>query len=246
MSNAVAYNDLTDAEREEREAMRRAWGIASKAGADVIPMRRAPLGLAPAPDDGPGSSLGPDDMAEDGSVILSDGLRFSFMDNVKAEVLASAATVELVYQLGNALISTADTTMQKARELVADLRREIEGKLAGSAIRELQLERERDRATIAEMRSKIAELDFVVERLKIENKGPPGPKGERGRDGRDGKGLMGARGEPGPRGSPAPMIVGWRIDTDRYLVTPQYGDGSAGPPLNLSAFVGDDDEEGDE
>ena len=41
------------------------------------------------------------------------------------------------------------------------------------------------------------------------------------------------------------MIVGWRIDSDRYLVTPMYGDGSAGPPLNLSAFAsedGDDEE----
>ena len=42
-------------------------------------------------------------------------------------------------------------------------------------------------------------------------------------------------------------MTAWRIDSDRYLVTPQHSDGSSGAPLNLSSFVSDsDDEEGDE
>jgi hypothetical protein len=39
------------------------------------------------------------------------------------------------------------------------------------------------------------------------------------------------------------MIVGWRIDADRYTATGICSDGSALPPLNLSAFIDDDDEE---
>ena len=66
-------------------------------------------------------------------------------------------------------------------------------------IRELQVERERDRASLAEMRSKIAELDFVVSRLKVENAGPIGPPGPRGVDGRDG--ARGPRGERGRHGA---------------------------------------------
>ena len=87
-------------------------------------------------------------------------------------------------------------------------------------------------------------MSFVSERLRVENKGPVGPRGTMGRDGREGRpGARGERGERGETGSAAPMIVGWRIDSERYLVTPQYSDGSSGPPLNLSAFVSDDDDE---
>jgi hypothetical protein len=41
------------------------------------------------------------------------------------------------------------------------------------------------------------------------------------------------------------MIVGWRVDSDRHLCTPQYSDGSSGAPLNLSSFVDDDEVEDD-
>jgi hypothetical protein len=37
-----------------------------------------------------------------------------------------------------------------------------------------------------------------------------------------------------------------RVDSHRHLCTPQYSDGSSGAPLNLSAFVSDDDEEADD
>ena len=51
-------------------------------------------------------------------------------------------------------------------------------------ILELRTENSQLRSTLAEMKAKLSELDFIVERLKVENKGPPGAKGERGRDGR--------------------------------------------------------------
>lgn len=113
-----------------------------------------------------------------------------------------------------------------------------------SEIAALRLENAQAKAAVAELRAQVGELSFVSERLKVENKGPVGPRGMMGRDGRDGpRGEPGIRGERGETGSAAPMIVGWRIDSDRYLVTPQYSDGSSGPPLNLSAFVSDDDDE---
>ena len=143
----------------------------------------------------------------------------------------------MVYLAINAVVSIAYAIEKTLKEKIA---------AQGAKFAEIQLENAQLKAALAEIKAKQNEHEFILERLKIENKGPPGPKGERGRDGRDGKGLMGPRGEPGPRGLPAPMIVGWRIDSDRYLVTPQYGDGSSGPPLNLSAFVSDADEEGDE
>ena len=154
---------------------------------------RKPLGLKPSSTTEPRSPT-PDNMTDDGRVVLHDGDSFSFADEMSPEFLAAPITGEFLCFCMNVLIGTDDTTMQKARELVAGLRKEFEDKLAGGAVRELQLERERDRATIAEMRGKLAELDFVVERLKVENRGPPGVAGPRGRDGADGGEDRAARG----------------------------------------------------
>jgi hypothetical protein len=52
--------------------------------------------------------------------------------------------------------------------------------------------------------------------------GPPGEKGERGE--------RGMRGEPG---APAPKIIGWSIDRERYRAQPILSDGSEVPPLEL-------------
>jgi hypothetical protein len=134
---------------------------------------------------------------------------------------------------------TLGTAMKVALEGDEDLHRELHTKIVG-----LETEIARLRATVAEAQSKVSELSFVSERLRIENKGPQGLPGPMGRDGHDGRpGARGERGERGETGSAAPMIVGWRIDSDRYLVTPQYSDGSSGPPLNLNGFVSDDDDE---
>ena len=137
----------------------------------------------------------------------------------------------------NAVTSSADTVHRRAKGLVAEVRSEIA---------RVELENAQLRALVAELRAKVDTLTFISERLRIENAGPIGPVGPMGRDGCEGRpGARGERGERGETGSAAPMIVGWRIDSDRYLVTPQYSDGGSGPPLNLSAFVSnDDDEEG--
>jgi hypothetical protein len=95
----------------------------------------------------------------------------------------------------------------------------------------LELEREKDRASLAEMRSKVAELDFVVERLKVENRGPPGVAGPRGRDGADG--ARGPRGERGAMGPAGPRLIGWENDDAQFAATPLMSDGRKGATLHL-------------
>ena len=207
----------------------------------VLPLdkhRRQPLGLTPVieePERG-GIDDGEPIVGPDGTDLRS-GPFYDLRKDSREFLEDKCPPYGVVYLAVNAVVSIAYAIEKTLKEKIAG---------QGAKFAELQLENAQLRASLAEVKAKQNEHDFVLERLQIENKGPPGPKGERGRDGRDGKGLMGPRGEPGPRGLPAPMIVGWRIDSDRYLVTPQYGDGSSGPPLNLSAFVSDADEEGDE
>ena len=201
----------------------------------VVPLdkhRRQPLGFTPVieePERG-GIDDGEPIVAPDGR-DLQRGPFYNLREQDRSFLEEKSAPYGVVYLAINAVVSIAYAIEKTLKEKSP--------RRARSA--EIQLENAQLKAALAEIKANRTST-IILERLKIENKGPPGPKGERGRDGRDGKGLMGPRGEPGPRGLPAPMIVGWRIDSDRYLVTPQYGDGSSGPPLNLSAFVSDDDE----
>jgi hypothetical protein len=53
-----------------------------------------------------------------------------------------------------------------------------------------------------------------------------------GRDGATGpRGERGERGSIGPRGEPAPVITGWRVDRVAYAAVPLLSDGSEGAPL---------------
>ena len=97
----------------------------------------------------------------------------------------------------------------------------------------LETENARLRASLSEVRSKLNEIDFIVERLKVENRGPPGATGPRGRDGRDGVGLIGPRGEAGPRGKAAPRIASWIIHSGTFEVQPLRDNGTRGAVLPL-------------
>ena len=240
-----AARRLSDAEVEALTAKLAARPVPRDASAmapsRVVPLdkhRRQPLGLTPVieePERG-GIDDGEPIVGPDGT-DLQRGPFYNLREQDRSFLEEKSAPYGVVYLVINAVVSIAYAIEKTLKEKIA---------AQGAKFAEIQLENAQLKAALAEIKAKQNEHEFILERLKIENKGPPGPKGERGRDGRDGKGLMGPRGEPGPRGLPAPMIVGWRIDSDRYLVTPQYGDGSSGPPLNLSAFVSDADEEGDE
>jgi hypothetical protein len=84
------------------------------------------------------------------------------------------------------------------------------------------------------VKSKVNELDFVVERLKIDRRGPPGLPGPMGRDGRDGVGKIGPAGPVGPKGEAAPVVSTWDVDERAFMCTPIGGDGKpAGATLHL-------------
>lgn len=113
-----------------------------------------------------------------------------------------------------------------AAALVGDGIRPLKAKIA-----ELQIENERFKAIAAELRSKLAQVEFVAERLSIDHKGPPGLQGLRGRDGPPGP--RGEKGAEGVKGKPAPLIVGCRTDPEAFTVQALLSDGSVAPPLNL-------------
>jgi hypothetical protein len=60
------------------------------------------------------------------------------------------------------------------------------------------------------------------------SQGKAGKEGPRGVAGKDGE-----RGDAGPSGRAAAVIVGWKIDRDKYLAFPQMSDGGEGPALEL-------------
>jgi hypothetical protein len=164
------------AEDESRSAMLRSWGInVTKPDATVIPLdhavRRKPLGLRPGPDDAGRSDT--DDAPSGDSLAVN-------LADCDQDHLDAPATVGLIYETLNGAASMVDTVNRKLKARIV----------------ELETENARARASIAELRAKQNEHDFVLERLRIEGKGPPGQKGDRGRDGRDGpRGPEGKQGE---------------------------------------------------
>lgn len=121
--------------------------------------------------------------------------------------------------------------------LIADTVRAVVDSMNGGEDRiaarfaELQLENAQLKGTLAELKAKVSELDFVVERLRVEARGPAGPPGPRGRDGADGQ--RGARGERGTMGPQGPRPVSFEVDAEQFAVAPLMSDGRRGPTLNL-------------
>lgn len=98
---------------------------------------------------------------------------------------------------------------------------------------ELKITNERLRADMAGLKAKQGELDFVVERLRIDKRGPPGAKGLPGRDGE-----QGPEGPKGARGDAASRIVSWDIgDPNDFTAAPVMSNGSRGAPLQLRALL---------
>ena len=227
MSNAVAYNDLTDAERKDREAFLRQWGLDRPKPAQVVDITtRKPLGLSIARGDDEDERAAMSARRDIGAHV--DSLVRAAIENLGGEENCQARYPTMLDEFDGLAVA-----LKVALEGDDDLHRAWKVKIAEthSEIAALRLERERDRATIAEMRSKIAELDFVVSRLKVENAGPIGPPGPRGRDGADGQ--RGPRGERGGMGPPGPRVIGWETDDASFTAAPLGSDGRKGAALHL-------------
>lgn len=65
----------------------------------------------------------------------------------------------------------------------------------------------------------------------VGKRGEPGQAGQKGTRGE--RGERGERGAPGIDGTPAPMIVAWRVDRDSYTAFGVLSDRSETPPLEL-------------
>jgi hypothetical protein len=75
-------------------------------------------------------------------------------------------------------------------------------------------------------------LDEKAAQRDEAKRGPPGRQGERGARGE--RGLRGARGPAGKPASERPaLIIGWKVDAERYRAVPYLADGRPGAELNL-------------
>jgi hypothetical protein len=143
------------------------------------------------------------------------------------------ASVGLVH-LTHSLIET--DLIAPLQNTVRDLRAEVAGlKLALAELR----------ADHAATKGDLGVAAHKLERLTLTHKGPPGERGPQGCDGREGR-----PGPPGPRGNRGQRtaeIVAWSVDFDNYTATPEFFDGSSGPPLNLRGMFQryNEDVEGD-
>jgi hypothetical protein len=232
MSNAHAYTDRAMA--EERSRMR-AWLQADSAKSDAKVVdhpakRRGALFTGPI--------IPENDNEVDDRTTGFQG--FQFAKDKDQAFLESAVRFDWLFYYLN-IVGGALLEAQRGRKAWEKFAKQA------SDIARIELENARLKATVAELTAKVDTLTFVSERLRVENAGPIGPTGPMGRDGHDGRpGPRGEKGERGERGDPGAMIVGWRVDSDHHLCTPQYSDGNSGAPLNLSAFVDDAPEDDDE
>jgi hypothetical protein len=172
---------------------------------------RRPLGLAPvaeADDD-----LAPSDPGPLGGDVFARAL-----SDLPLRERHAPANIEALAEIADDCLKIASDRIRPVREEVSSLRSE----------------NERLRSQLAELKSKLSEIDFIVERLKVENRGPPGAQGLRGRDGRDGP--QGVRGERGPKGDAGAELVGWSVSTGDYTAEPLLSNGKVGPRLFLRAL----------
>ena len=239
MSASTAIH-LTAEERQARARQMRSWANLPSAkgpSATVVPMdhpsRRKPLGLAIL--DGPEEVAGRDEGDTPG-YLEARRLVASAIASMSEAARNMPATIEDVFkELELPLAIQFDDSIAISKSL-KELRGEIAA-LKGSAREEIAALK----LALTEARCEVREMRAVQESARIASRGEAGVAGPRGIPGPPGD--RGERGEQGPRGEPAAMIVGWRIDADRYTATGICSDVSALPPLNLSAFIDDDDEE---
>ena len=150
MSNASAatYPLLSDAERKEREAMLRQFGLDRPKPATVIPLgaTRKPLGLRPV--DGDDDRAPERDVAPYGEPDLDRGPIIDLAE-YSQEFRDGSATVGMLYFSLNTAASLTETLGERTKARFAELRAEIAG---------LEVANANLRATLAEVRAKVAEL----------------------------------------------------------------------------------------
>ena len=224
MSDATAHR-LTDTELDaltRRLAARVPGDASAMSRSKVVGITtRKPLGLAPVieADDEPN-----DDTAEPEPPVRADN-RPAWLSDIDKLIRHSRNSTNKVL---------SEAIGEFIGEQLGKLRKELESKLGApqaSKFAELELENAKLRASVGELAAKVGQLDFVVERLRVEARGPAGPPGPRGRDGADGQ--RGPRGERGPAG---PRPVSFDTDAEAFAVTGLMSDGRRYPTLHLRSL----------
>ncbi|SDR31560.1 hypothetical protein SAMN05519103_01948 [Rhizobiales bacterium GAS113] len=176
---------------------------------DVLPPvrpRKKPLKFWPIGEDGAALAGPPSASALPGLVDVDD------------ETRNTVATYEMVA-----------TALDGAIAVTSDAINPLKAQIAG-----LQVEAAQLKGVVAELRSQIAQIAFIQERLSIDRQGRPGQPGLRGRDGPPG--VRGERGERGEPGRPAPAVIEWRPDPEAFTIQAVLSDGSTGPMIALRSL----------
>ena len=162
---ANAAHNLSPAEIEERKLwLQRLNTDFPKRDAEVIPMRR-PLGLRMLPDN---------ETPEGDGALKSRGEQYaseliaSAIAGMSAEARAEGATIEAVFEIAELPMAAAFAGDDILNDKVKELRKELS---------DLKLENARLAAKVAQATSKVSELSFVSERLRVEARGQPASAG---------------------------------------------------------------------
>jgi hypothetical protein len=227
VSNA-AYNNLTEAEIEARQALLRSLGLRPPMrSAQVLdhPARRKPLGLAII--DGPD---GGDDRTPERDTP-------GYLE-AKRRVAAAVAGMPEAARNQPATIQDVFEGLELPLAISFD-----DADVSSKSFKELRSEIATLKAELVEARHQTHELLLVQESMRVAGRGERGVDGARGVPGRDGQqGPAGPRGEQGGRGPPAVAIAAWEPNAERYMLTPVHSDGSRGVPLALRSFFDQYDE----
>ena len=228
MTNAVYDLDRDDAER--RSAMLREWGLdRPKRDADVIPMRRPPLGLSvPADDREPREDI------DDGPVEDIGSPPLTRTDDRAATLLDIDYLIRHAFRHERKFVFAVmgEILGETMAEIAHDLRKEFgrtpetpDGQAA------LRTEVAELRAALAESRAEVRELKLVQESMRTASRGERGEAGARGVAGRDGQ--QGPIGPAGPKGEPGARAAGFVLDVAGYSATLVSSDGAPAARLAL-------------
>jgi hypothetical protein len=201
--------------------------------------RRRPLGLQPVGDD-PEAQRRP---APGETLDATGSLDIFGVASTPKSALAGSVSLENVLLIANTLADLARAGEDFCLTKIGELRSQMAG---------LELSNAKLEAKLAEAQSKVNELAFVSERLRIEARGPPGVAGPMGRDGP--RGERGEKGDEGKQAMAAPRIASWLVHAATFEIQPLLSDGTRGAVLplrplfdafNEAIIAGDDDLEAD-
>ena len=225
----AAYAPLTAAEIAERKA------FLARLKTDV-PMRRAPLGLAPAPGDDEPKRDADDNLRTSnypGPTKAAEEIIATSVAMLSEEQLAAGVSWRELFEYG---VQTSIEASMDGDDFVFERVREMKAEVAAmrNEFRDLQLAH-------GALKNENQSLRLILENLRITQRGERGVDGDRGPPGRDGAqgpaGPKGERGERGEKGHPAARITSFENDDNALVIYPIMQSGHRGPGIRLRSAL---------